>query len=339
MSDHDPRPVACWCGNHDLLDFSADYARCAACETLVFTGDRSAFDPRVRNDSEDFYGARYWDAHQRERSQYPDIHSRIRTDLPERCAYWLNALLQHRLPPARTLEIGSAHGGFVAMLRHAGFDATGLELSPAIVELARKTFGVQMLHGPIEDHALEPASFDVIALMDVLEHLPDPLATMRRCMSLLKEDGVLMIQTPCYPAGKTLAEIGASEPRFTIQLRPGEHLNLLSRRALGELFGRLGAPHVKFLQPIFWFYDMFALVSRKPIVEVTPAQRERAMSITTEGRMIQALLDGETRFRELLDNHRRLLARNASLRAEFEQVKVDLARGAQTTSDVLKLSA
>jgi 2-polyprenyl-3-methyl-5-hydroxy-6-metoxy-1,4-benzoquinol methylase len=311
----------CWCGNATLQPFGADYLLCDACQTLVFAGQPAQADPRVRDDASDFYGWEYFHSFQHDRNQYPDIQTRARTDLPERCAYWLNALTKFKLPPAKVLELGSAHGGFVALLRQAGFDATGLDLSPAIVDFATRTFGVPMLTGPVEDQAIDPGSLDAIALMDVIEHMPDPVASMRHCLSLLKPDGVMLIQTPGYPAGKTFDEITSSGDRFAQQFRPGEHLHLFSQRSLALLFERLGAKHVNFLPPIFWFYDQFAVVSRAPIVETTEQSRESAMSQTTGRRVVQALMDGEDRFRDLLDKHRALIAENARLKAELLAVR------------------
>jgi 2-polyprenyl-3-methyl-5-hydroxy-6-metoxy-1,4-benzoquinol methylase len=304
--------VSCWCGNAQLTWFSDDYRRCTSCETLVYSGALAAPDARVRDDASDFYGQRYWNQHQREQSGYADIHTRLRSDLPERCAYWLNALLDYKLPPARVLELGSAHGGFVAMLQQAGFDATGLDLSPQIVDLARRTFDVPMLLGPIEDQQIERETLDCIVLMDVLEHLPDPLGTMRQCLSLLKPDGLLMIQTPCYPAGKTVEQIRAADDRFLVQLRPAEHMNLLSQRSAAKLMWKLGAKHFEFLEPIFWFYDMFVVASREPLRKVSRESRDVALGATPSRRMIQALLDGEDRFRELLAKHRQLLTKKKS---------------------------
>jgi 2-polyprenyl-3-methyl-5-hydroxy-6-metoxy-1,4-benzoquinol methylase len=299
----------CWCGNEQLTWFSDDYRRCASCETLVYSGPLPTPDARVRDDSADFYGQQYWHEHQREQSGYVDIHTRLRTDLPERCAYWLNALLDYKLPPAKVLELGSAHGGFVAMLRQAGFDATGLDLSPQICDLARRTFEVPMLLGPVEDQQIEAASLDAIVLMDVLEHLPDPVGTLRHCLGLLKPDGLLMIQTPCYPAGKSIEQIRAADERFLAQLRPAEHVNLFSQQSAAKLMWKLGAKHFEFLEPIFWFYDMFFVASREPLRNVSRDARDRALGASPSRRMIQAILDGEDRFRELLAKHRQLLAR------------------------------
>ncbi|CAN5680527.1 hypothetical protein BH09PLA1_BH09PLA1_29580 [soil metagenome] len=305
MNPTQDRP--CWCGNARLEAFSDDYRRCASCETLVYAGSLAVPDARVRDDATDFYGSQYWHSHQRDQRGYPDIYTRLRSDLPERCAYWLNALLDYKLPSAKVLELGSAHGAFVAMLRQAGFDATGLDLSPRIVDLARATFDVPMLLGPVEDQTIAASSLDVIVMMDVLEHLPDPVGTMRKCVDLLKPDGLLMIQTPCYPAGKSLEQIRAGDDRFTIQLRPAEHTNLFSQKSAAKLMWKLGAKHFEFLPPIFWFYDQFFVASREPLKRVARESRDEAMSASASRRMIQALLDGEDRFRELLAKHRELI--------------------------------
>jgi SAM-dependent methyltransferase len=126
---------------------------------------------------------------------FANIYQRARTDLSERGLHWLKTLLKYRVPPGRVLELGSAHGGFVAALKWAGFDSSGLELSPAIAQIARILFDVRMLVGPVEDQKIPSGSLDVIALMDVLEHLPDPVATMRHCIDLLTPDGFLLVHT------------------------------------------------------------------------------------------------------------------------------------------------
>ncbi len=168
------------------------------------------------------------------------------------------------MPPGRVLELGSAHGGFVALLAQAGFQATGLELSPAIVEIARELFGVPMLTGPIEDQAIAPGSLDVIALMDVLEHLPDPVGSMRASVQALAPDGFLLIQTPAYPEGVSYAEMQATGSRFLELLKANEHLYLFSARSLRQFFAALGCDHVTFEPALFSHYDMFAVVGRQP---------------------------------------------------------------------------
>ena len=189
------------------------------------------------------------------------------------------------------LELGSAHGGFVGVLRLAGFDAIGLEISPWVVEFARATFEVPMLLGPLEAQHLETDSFDIIALMDVLEHLHDPTGTMRRCLDLLKPDGILIIQTPCYPAGTSYEEFSRRNRDLLKILEPREHLYLFSQRSIRDFFSGLGAHHLAFEPALFPQYDMYAVVSRRPLVRQGPADQERVLTVGPGARIVQALLD------------------------------------------------
>jgi SAM-dependent methyltransferase len=282
---------SCWCGNSELVPFAPGYFRCARCETLVRSQMPGPEIARVVDDGVEFYGREYWFSHQERDLGDPNILVRARADLPERCLHWLRTVLRYKLPPGRVLELGSGPGGFVAMLQWAGFDATGLEISPWVVQFIRETFRIPVLLGPIEDQQIEPASLDVIALMDVLEHLPDPAGTMRHCLDLLKPEGILLIQTPCYLEGRTHEEMVAQRHRFLEMLKPTDHLYLFSRRSIRDLFQRLGAEHVLFEAALFAEYDMFVVVSRVPPVTHGSAEIDTTLSARPAGRMIQALLD------------------------------------------------
>src|SRR5580704_7745928 len=106
------RPV-CWCGNDRLQPFSDDYLHCSQCETLVLRRVPAEDITRVRNDKTDLYGRNYYLEHLQQDFGYPDIATRARTDLPERCLHWLRTVLKYKLPPGKVLELGSAHGAFI----------------------------------------------------------------------------------------------------------------------------------------------------------------------------------------------------------------------------------
>lgn len=317
----------CWCGNTDLVTFSPNYLKCLACETLVAAQMPGPEIAQVLDDERDFYGHEYWFSHQERDLGLPTILARSRTDLPERCLYWLWTVLKYKLPPARVLELGSGHGGFVAMLRSVGFDATGLEVSPWVVEFARKTFNVPMLLGSVEVQQIEPASLDMIALMDVLEHLPEPLGTMRHCLSLLKPDGILVIQTPQYPESKTYEGMVSAGDCFLEMLQEREHSYLFSQRAIREFFSRLDADHVQFEPAIFAPYsnNMFLVVSRAPLVVNPPAELEKALSATPGGRVIQALRDLEQRLEASEADRAARLAQVEKLGALLTESEADRA--------------
>jgi len=323
----------CWCGQTDLTDFSPEYLCCENCQTLVVKNWPPAEQFEVVHDENDFYGRSYYESHLPQAYGYPDLAGRARSDLNERCMHWMRTVLKYRLPPARTLELGSAHGGFVALMRWAGFDATGLEVSPWLVEYAKSTFGIPMLTGPIENQNIVPGSLDIILLFDVLEHLPDPRATMRRCMEVLKPDGVMILQTPCFPIGRTYEEMARNKDRFLEQFKPTEHLHLFSRESITRFFSELGAPFLYFERAIFDHYDMFLVAS---LHELTPHSEEEATETLLrrpDGRIVQALLDANAQYKELAAQYKELTAQYKELARRYDESEADRAARLQLLRD------
>jgi 2-polyprenyl-3-methyl-5-hydroxy-6-metoxy-1,4-benzoquinol methylase len=272
---------------------------CNACGTLFSITSFSNEKIRVDNDDTAFYGKQYWLTHQKQDLGFPDIHARARNDLTERNLHWLKALLQYCLPPARVLEIGCTHGSFIALLQQAGYEASGVEMSPWVVEYGRKTFDVPISVGPVETLDIPSASLDVIALMDVLEHLPDPVATMAHCLKLLKRDGLLLLQTPQFKEGMDYTVLVETNGAFLEQLKADEHLFLFSDQSATRLFQQLEAEHIQFEPAIFGHYDMFFAVSRAPFQTNPPEQVESTLLTTPNGRLALALLDLRQREEDL----------------------------------------
>lgn len=284
---------ACWCGESKLFPYSDDYAVCKVCGTLVTRADVQPADLAVTKDQDELYSKDYWLRRQSAKHGLPSLESRTRTDLPERCVHWLKLLLARRLPSAKVLEIGCAHGGYVALMRWAGFDASGTEMSPFIVNYAKETFGVPVSTGIIEEQSIPAGSLDVIVLNDVIEHLPDPTGTLGACARLLKPDGFFIIQTPEYKEHLSYADIVATDDPFHIHMKGknDEHLYLFSRRSTQQLFAQLGFPHVGFENPIF-AYDLFFTASRQPL----PAHSDETIAAALAAqpppaRLVLALLD------------------------------------------------
>jgi 2-polyprenyl-3-methyl-5-hydroxy-6-metoxy-1,4-benzoquinol methylase len=283
--------TTCWCGSTEFLPFSPEYVECSVCGTLISLVGMSPEELTVSDDETDFYGKAYWLGHQSEDLGFPDIHKRARVDLTERNLHWLKALLKYRLPGAKVMELGCSHGSFVALMRHAGYDASGVEMSPWVVDFGKNTFNVPIFVGPVENLDIPEGSLDVIALMDVMEHLPDPVATMAHCLKLLKPDGMLLIQTPKFRREIKYAELVEENGAFLEQLKADEHLYLFTEDSAARLFRQIGAEHMQFEPAIFSQYDMFFAVSRLPFEPYTPEQIDAALASGPNGRFILALLD------------------------------------------------
>lgn len=96
----------------------------------------------------------------------------------------------------RSLDVGASSGEFVCLLTEAGFAAKGCEPNESFARFARETLKVDVVQGMVADLALEPSSLDLITLFHVVEHLEDPVATLRQFRGALKPDGLLVVEVP-----------------------------------------------------------------------------------------------------------------------------------------------
>jgi SAM-dependent methyltransferase/predicted O-methyltransferase YrrM len=249
----------------------------------------------------------------------------------------LRTALRYRRPPARVLEIGSGHGGFVALLRWAGFDARGLELSPAIVDYAERAFGIPMLRGSLNQQILAPGSLDIIAMMDVIEHFPDPLRTGEMCADLLAENGLMIVQTPRFPEDKSFDELVATFDPFLQQLKEQEHIYLFSERSIADFLRRLGFGQIQFQTAIFAHYDMFFVAARQPLERRRTPVLDLDDDLPVEARLVEALLtvdDQRRRLTEQLDERRnQLAAAEADREQRLRLVHATSARAAALQGD------
>ena len=99
-------------------------------------------------------------------------------------------------PTGRLLEIGAAAGYFLVEARTAGYDVVGIEPTDNAASAARARFGLDMMQGFVEELDLPGASFDVACAWHVLEHVPEPVASLERVRSRIKPGGALLVEVP-----------------------------------------------------------------------------------------------------------------------------------------------
>jgi len=94
----------------------------------------------------------------------------------------------------RLLDIGAGSGILIEQAKKIGFEAEGVEPSVELQTRAREL--ALNVHLGVLPHPDVRGPFDVITIVDVIEHVPDPVGLLRQARELLSPDGVLLVATP-----------------------------------------------------------------------------------------------------------------------------------------------
>lgn len=149
----------------------------------------------------------------------------------ERRVEWLASLAGGK----RLLDVGAAFGFFLRAARKHGFDPIGVEPVVACADFARRELGETVVPSTLEDADLPRASFDVITLFDVIEHLRDPRAALARVRELLRPGGLVVVETGDLDA--LLSRVCGSRWYY---YDPPQHLTYFSQASLASMLHTAG---------------------------------------------------------------------------------------------------
>jgi SAM-dependent methyltransferase len=168
------------------------------------------------------------------------------------------------------LDVGCATGVFLAG-GGDGWRKVGVELTADAAQYARRTFGLTVHQGTLEQAPLTPGSFDAITFWDVLEHLHDPLRTLSRARELLRPGGILVVRVPNLDAwdarlfGRYWA--GLDQPRHLFVPDSASLTRLLDQAGFVEVERRClsGAYGALVLSWRFWLRERIADARRRDL--------------------------------------------------------------------------
>jgi len=104
--------------------------------------------------------------------------------------------IERLVSPGTILDVGCGTGIFLKGARSKGWETQGVEISSAAAGYAKQKYGLEVMVGKVEDATLPPDSVDVATLWHLVEHLEDPLGTLRCLYGLLKPGGLIVFETP-----------------------------------------------------------------------------------------------------------------------------------------------
>jgi SAM-dependent methyltransferase len=96
---------------------------------------------------------------------------------------------------SRWLDIGFGEGGVLAVAQERGWLCYGIELSERALEHGRSR-GWVVTSDPSDDPRFEAGTFDVVSMIEFLEHVPTPARILRDAARWLRPGGLLYLTTP-----------------------------------------------------------------------------------------------------------------------------------------------
>jgi 2-polyprenyl-3-methyl-5-hydroxy-6-metoxy-1,4-benzoquinol methylase len=98
-------------------------------------------------------------------------------------------------PRGSLLDVGAGLGTFLSIAADRGWTVAGTEVSSTAIRYVAATYGIELVHGQLDEVELA-TRFDVITLWHVIEHVPDPVLTLRACRTLLAPGGRVVLALP-----------------------------------------------------------------------------------------------------------------------------------------------
>lgn len=145
----------------------------------------------------------------------------------------------------RLLDVGAGSGILLQAARKAGFSAVGIEPSSWLVAKAH-AHGLEV-HEGVLPHASVSGSFDVVTLIDVIEHVIDPGKLLSAIREVLKPGGVAIVVTPDVSA---LVARALSYRWWHYRIA---HITYFNKKTLTIMTERAGLAVMKFSRPGWYF--------------------------------------------------------------------------------------
>lgn len=218
-----------------------DIFRCPACG--IGRTETRSFDPLAYYNA-DYFSGKHSDGY----ADYVGAESVLRREFAHTVDF-----VRRFVPKGRLLELGCAYGFFLQEARRH-FEVGGIELAEEAAEHCRKS-GLNVATGIADEATLAGfGNVDVIVLLDVIEHLPDPRETLALCLKRLNPGGILVLSTGDF--GSLSARLAGSGWRL---MTPPQHLWFFSEQSIRRLGTSLGLTVEHFDHP--WKFVPLSLIA------------------------------------------------------------------------------
>ncbi|HLP98583.1 MAG TPA: methyltransferase domain-containing protein [Sideroxyarcus sp.] len=167
---------------------------------------------------------------------------------------------KHVLHGKKLLEVGCGRGEYLSLLQEAGTEAYGTEYAePSVQHCLEQGLRVSRDFVDSPDHALAHAPFDAFAVLNFLEHWPDPNASLRGIAHNLEDGAIGLVEVPNF-------DMILQKNLFTEFI--SDHLCYFTRETLETLL-RLNGFEVLECTAIWHGYILSAVVRKRRTCDVS----------------------------------------------------------------------
>ena len=131
------------------------------------------------------------------------------------------------------LDIGCGSGTFLDVCKQNGWQVEGVDPSPLASKSVFENYNIEVHQGDFNKIKLNK-TFDVVTLWGVLEHMSDPIATIKKVKELLNNDGIFVFEVPsadCFTR-EYLKKNNFSPTRY---IESGRHNIFFSKKLIGQI--------------------------------------------------------------------------------------------------------
>jgi 2-polyprenyl-3-methyl-5-hydroxy-6-metoxy-1,4-benzoquinol methylase len=253
----------------------------------------------------------------------------VRLERNEYRKRWLDRQLKglgREFHPGSALEIGARDGSFLWLLKEDGWQVLGIDPNQTYSAGARQHYGVEIKDGYFRGEVFSDQSFDLVACFQLFEHIEDPAAFLRAVRTVLKNGGIIYLETP---------NLGYIQKRQLIKI----HVILYSRLALCQVLEQNGFRVLAVTEtlPGMMTFDQLGVLAKVSDGEEAKDWRA-AEDFSIAKAMIERSLQDDFPYAELtLGNHAFRIARSL-LGGRLASVLKGTYRGVQSSLQSRKLA-
>lgn len=180
MQDNQCCPI---CGSINIKRVSIETAGCKDCGLQFITGLKSeAYYNQI-------YNRKYFNG---------DVYNNYLEEEEYRCRIFRSKikLIRQYLPDDGTvLDVGCGMGFFLKEMQSKGYEVRGLDISDYAAGIASDKLNTGIVSTNLLNASFIPEQFSIVTFWDVLEHINNPVESLKEVSRIIKQDGVLIIET------------------------------------------------------------------------------------------------------------------------------------------------